>query len=152
MKERAPKWKTWEREAEKFLHTKYPAYSGWVKENLELLKDESTRWPDKPEDKIVKDAIEVTESFASQSGIGVNRREDGVLHIPSRLEAIREFESGETEFSKLLSVDKMVKIYITAEATNLTRAINHYGGTDKAFDYLKNLTDLLNLLKELRGY
>lgn len=139
-----------EQRVEAYLHSHYKPNRAWVKENLETLQDFRGRNDFSSDREIISWAIETTKNFAVGSGINNHDRisDTGVLHIPSRLAAIRRFESATHTLMKQLSQDKMIQIYIIAETTNLRRSIQ-FASSDKAFTDLENLTNLLKLHKEI---
>jgi len=141
----------WEQKAETYLRAKYPPKRNWVNTNLEVIQSIKKRKDFKSDGEVVNWAIKTTEQFAQQSGINNNNRmEEDVLHIPSRLAAIRRFEAAEHPFHKQLSLDKVVQIYIIAETTNLRRSVG-FASSDQASKDLDNLAILVELHKELTG-
>ena len=89
----------YEQEVKEYLHQNYPPKKSWVEKNLELLKSFRKRQNPMSDTEIIRDAIRITRDFAEQSGVNTtNRNETDVLHIPSRLEAIRKFRKGRPLF------------------------------------------------------
>jgi len=140
-----------EEEAKEFLKINYPFNRKWVQENLEVLENERKRKTSRSDEGIVSDAIQLTESFARQSGINLRpKSETDVTHIPSRLEAIREFEKESARLYKQLSLDRMVKIFILAEAASVQGSIG-YASSEVAQDHLNKLTELVRIHRDLTG-
>lgn len=150
MKEQSPKT-DYVQEAEEYLRQNYPSKRSWVKQNLEVLNRKRDRETPRNDREVINRAIEVTEDFARQSGINLEpRRDTDVLHIPSRLEAVRRFEKDVAPLYKQLFLDKTVRILILAEATSVHKSIN-YASADVAQDHLDKLTKLVQIHKDLTG-
>lgn len=139
-------------EAEEYIRQNYPSKGSWVRKNLEVLKSFGKRQNPKSDYEIASYAIKTTRDFAEQSGIDPeDKRCTDVIHIPSRLVAIREFESDVHPLMKQLSLDGIIKILVVAESANVRRNINN-APSDKIQHYLDNLTNLVRLNKGLTGF
>jgi hypothetical protein len=141
----------WENEAKEFLRNNYPPKNVWVDRNLEVLNGFLERKSPMSEKEAVDYAIQTTEGFARNSGIGLRpESETDVLHIPSRLEAIRKFEKDTQPLYKQLTLDKIIRIFILAEAASVQRSIG-YTWSDVAQEHLNKLTELVRIHKDLTG-
>jgi hypothetical protein len=144
-------WREWEREPKEFLRQNYPTKRAWVKENLEVLNNQRDRETPRNDRNVINHAIEVTEDFARRSGINLSpKKETDVTHIPSRLEAIKRFERDTVPLYEELSLDKMIRILILAEAASVQESID-YDSSDVAQDHLNKLNELVRIHKGLTG-
>lgn len=140
-----------EQEAEEYLHKNYPSKRTWVNENLEVLQTIKKRKGSNSDIEVVSWAIETTLDFAKRSGINdPDMRETDVLHIPSRIAAIRKFESAGHPLVRQLTLDKVIQIYVIAESVNLQRNIG-FASADESLRSLENLRNLVEFHKNLTG-
>jgi hypothetical protein len=143
-------WREWEREPKKFLQANYPFKESWVKKNIDVLTGFRERNNFRSDRIIVEDAINLTIGFARQSGIDIRPNETDVIHIPSRLEAIRRVEKDVEPLFKQLTLDRIVRIFIVAEAASVQESIG-YASSDVAQNHLIKLNELVRIHKDLTG-
>lgn len=149
-KEQSPK-REWEQEAEEYLRQNYPSKRSWVEKNLEVLKSFGERGKPMSDYEIVSYAIKVTRDFAEHGIDPEDKSSTDVIHIPSRLAAIRKFEKDIPRLRKQLSLDGVVQILVVAETANVRRSIQ-YASSDKVQHCLDNLTKLVQIHKDLAGF
>lgn len=138
-----------EQEAEEYLRKNYPSKRAWVNENLEVLQTIKRRKDFNSDAEVVSWAIETTVDFAKKSGVNnPDARETDVLHIPSRIAAIRKFESAGHPLERQLTLDRVVQIYVIAETVNLQRSVR-FASQEKSLKVLENLRNLVGLHKKL---
>lgn len=137
-------------EAEEYLRQNYPSKRSWVEKNLEVLKSFGERQTPMLDYEIVSHAIKTTRDFAERGIDPEDKHCTDVIHIPSRLAAIRKFEKDIHPLRRQLSLDGVVQILVVAETANVRRSIQ-YASSDKVQHYLDNLTNLVKIHKELTG-